>query len=116
MPVEFNSDWEYYTPDVEIEEARDDREYKGVGIVPMHGDEHIFRIFRATGTGTTKRELTAKELLFTEMWMMGFTRGEIKKAMGWTDFQSVRLWRKKLRLPPRKIGNYSVQRRKARPI
>lgn len=60
-------------------------------------------------TNNSSRSFSFKECkeLFKELWMLGWSYSQIMDTLGIKHVLTVRAWRKRLKLPPRKPGGYT---------
>jgi hypothetical protein len=104
MPIEIDPNWEYYTCDPDLEYL-------------LESDGHTFPqrqinkgfevVHRVPGRGISLRRCKDTFIL---MWLQGFSYTQIMNVLGVKHFNTLRLWREKLKLPLRMSGNHPRQK------
>lgn len=109
MPQEFDPRWEYYTPDEEIAEITQQQVCHTIHSLPMRDGQPMFHIGERPKYRRTQEDISReidRRMLFTTMWLGGFTYKQIMKVMGFADEITVKNWRNRLNLPLRKPGRH----------
>ena len=110
MPEKYDPRWEYYEPDPYVSYVFDkasELKHPSIRGIPCleYNVEQSFQIRSLPGGKQDRGKFESYKEVFRQMWMDGCSVLDLVKAFS-IDMNTVRLWRKKLKLPPRMRGNY----------